>query len=79
MMTCKKLVRYCEGRTCQKGCEYNHICVYIFRDGTPCNAYAQGKGTDAYERLSRMVTMINKKEPNNIGKLLEKYGSMKHE
>ena len=78
-MTTKKLIKYCEGRTCQTQCDYNHICYYCFKLGTPCDAYAEGKGTDRYRRLSKMITMINKNEPNDIGKLLEKYGSMKHE
>lgn len=70
-MTPKKLADYCNGRTCQSECKYNHLCYYVFKLDTPSDAYDSGKTSEEYKKLKSMLVLINSGVPNDINKIIE--------
>jgi hypothetical protein len=70
-LTPKKLADYCNGRTCQSECKYNHLCYSVFKLATPADAYALGKSSEEYKKLKTLLNLINAGVPNDIGKIKE--------
>lgn len=70
-LTPKKLADYCNGRTCQSECKYNHLCYSVFKLDTPFDAYSLGKSSEEYKKLKTLLALINAGIPNDINKIME--------
>lgn len=70
-ITPKKLADYCDGRTCQSECKYNHLCFSVFGLDNAKDAYDCGRYSDEYKKLKILLAMINNGIPNDINKINE--------